>query len=224
MTSGGSGAWRSRGSRDAMPKPVSRTLPAASTSTFAGLMSLWMRPRWWTWRSAADREMARRRNLPISSGSAEQPVERLAAGILEQQHGPPRFAHELQRPHRPRPVQFVLQPVFVRQPINEAGRGMLRGREDGQHGGPLTVAAIPPSSAQDALAVLLQYLEITIPARAEPEGRVHLTDSVAKPVAIFRLETHWMDVRPEGAGASLKREPTTPEAGSRCLSLANPRY
>jgi hypothetical protein len=37
---------------------------------------------------------------------------------------------------------------------------MLRGREDGQHGGPLT-AAIPPSLAEDALAVLMQHLEIT---------------------------------------------------------------
>ena len=41
MISGGSGAWRSRGRREAMPKPVSHTCPAAeSTITLAGLMSL----------------------------------------------------------------------------------------------------------------------------------------------------------------------------------------
>ncbi len=50
MTSGGSGDWRSRGRRDAMPKPVSQTSPVAtSTRTLAGLMSLWMRPRSWNW-------------------------------------------------------------------------------------------------------------------------------------------------------------------------------
>jgi hypothetical protein len=48
MNSGGSGAWRSRGRREAMPKPVSQTWPVAElTSTLAGLMSLWMRPRSW---------------------------------------------------------------------------------------------------------------------------------------------------------------------------------
>ena len=67
MTSGGAGAWRSRGSREAMPKPVSRTSPAASTRTFAGLMSLWMRPCRWTWRSAAASAMA-------SAGSASGPA------------------------------------------------------------------------------------------------------------------------------------------------------
>jgi len=46
MNSGGSGDCRSRGSREAMPKPINHTWPvAAFTSVLAGLMSLWMRPR-----------------------------------------------------------------------------------------------------------------------------------------------------------------------------------
>src|ERR1700680_4416880 len=53
IISGGAGAWCSRGSREAMPNPVSHTRPlAASTRTLAGLMSLWIRPRSCTWRSA----------------------------------------------------------------------------------------------------------------------------------------------------------------------------
>ena len=40
MISIATGDWRSCGSRDAIPNPVSQTLSAASTSTFAGLMSL----------------------------------------------------------------------------------------------------------------------------------------------------------------------------------------
>jgi hypothetical protein len=46
-------------------------------------------------------------------GRAEQPVERLCAGILEHQHGPTGVAHEFWRLHRPRPTQFNLQSVFV---------------------------------------------------------------------------------------------------------------
>ena len=54
MNSGGSGDWRSRGRREAMPKPVSQTWPVAElTRTLAGFTSLWMRPRWCNWPSAA---------------------------------------------------------------------------------------------------------------------------------------------------------------------------
>src|SRR5215475_2119856 len=50
-------------------------------------------------------------------GRAEQPFERLAARILEHQHGPARVAYELQRPHCPRRVELVLQLVFVREAL-----------------------------------------------------------------------------------------------------------
>ena len=50
-------------------------------------------------------------------GRAEQPVERLAARIIEHQHGPTGVAHELQRPHRPCAVELILQLVFVREAI-----------------------------------------------------------------------------------------------------------
>ena len=50
-------------------------------------------------------------------GRAEQPVERLAARILEHQHGPTGVAHELQRPHRPRRVELILEFVFVGEAI-----------------------------------------------------------------------------------------------------------
>ena len=73
-------------------------------------------------------------------GRAEQPLERLAAGILEHQHGPAAFADELQRPHRPGPVQLVLQSVFVGEAIEGGGCRMLRGGQHGQHGGRLPLA------------------------------------------------------------------------------------
>ena len=40
MISGGAGAWRSRGSRDAMPKPVSQTWPASPLSTHEHVLGL----------------------------------------------------------------------------------------------------------------------------------------------------------------------------------------
>jgi hypothetical protein len=50
-------------------------------------------------------------------GPTEQTVERLAARIVEHQHGPTGVAHEGQRPRRPCPVELIFQLVFVREAI-----------------------------------------------------------------------------------------------------------
>ena len=42
---------------------------ASATSTFSGLISLWIRPRWWTWPSAVAKLMARPRRRARSSGA-----------------------------------------------------------------------------------------------------------------------------------------------------------
>jgi hypothetical protein len=60
--------------------------------------------------------MARRKKRSVSK-RAEQPIDRLAAWIREHKHDPIDVAHELQRLHRPRPVQFILQSVFVSEAI-----------------------------------------------------------------------------------------------------------
>ena len=123
MTSGGSGAWRSRGRREAMPKPVSRARPSAQfTRILAGLTSLWTRPRWCALPSAAAMPMARRRKRPDLHRRADEPLERLAARILEQQRRPTAFAGKLQRPRRPCAVELVLQFIFVGEAF-EAGAG-----------------------------------------------------------------------------------------------------
>src|SRR5216683_3025531 len=77
MVSGGSGAGRSRSSRDAMPNPVSLTSPVVpSTRMLAGLMSLWTRPRRCTWVSASA--------IAIESGRC-----RMLRGGQHGQHGGP---------------------------------------------------------------------------------------------------------------------------------------
>ena len=110
---------------------------------------------------------------PHLHGHPEQPVQRLAAGVLEHQHDLTAFADELERSHRPRPVQFVLQFVFASEAIEGGRYRMLRGGQHGQHGGPITVGV---SSAEDAFTVLPQDLEATTSTSAEPRGWVHLRD------------------------------------------------
>ena len=48
---------------------------------------------------------------------AEQPVDRLTARILEHQHGSTGVTNELERTYCPRPVEFVLQLIFMCQAI-----------------------------------------------------------------------------------------------------------
>ena len=63
-------------------------------------------------------------------GPTVQTVERLAAQIIEHQHGPTGVAHEGERPRRPCPVELIFQLVFVREAI-EVLRG-TGGRRQGQ--------------------------------------------------------------------------------------------
>src|SRR5215472_2454806 len=70
MNSGGSGVCRSRGRREAMPKPVSLTSPLMRfTRILAGFTSLWTMPRWCSLPNAAMMPMARRRKRAISIGA-----------------------------------------------------------------------------------------------------------------------------------------------------------
>jgi hypothetical protein len=63
---------------------------------------------------------------------------------------------------------------------------MLRGGQHGQHGSTIAVG-LAVSSAEDALAVLPQDLEVAIPIGAKSRRRFHVPDSAAGPVAIISL-------------------------------------
>src|SRR6516164_6692411 len=105
-------------------------------------------------------------------------MEWLAARILEHQHGPSAVARELQRLRRPRPIQLILQGVFVSKAIDARARRVLGGRHNDQHGAPVAVIADAPASAEDALAVLPQNLRTTI--RTAVQRIQHLSDSAFK--------------------------------------------
>ena len=115
---------------------------------------------------------------------AQDPVERIASRILEQQHGPAALAHELQRAHRPGTVQVVLQSVFVSETIQAARRRVFRGGKHRENGVPVALA---PSPAEDALAVFAQHLHATIPS-AEPRGWVHVPDPAVRRAARHRAD------------------------------------
>ena len=145
MNSGGSGDWRSRGRRDAMPKPVSQTCPVAeSTSTLAGLMSLWMSPRPWSRPSARRQGHCESQKSSDLHGLADKAIEGLASGVLDNQHRPPGLAHELHRPQRPRTVEVVLEFVFVCETIDALKRRMLSAGEDGCESIPMALIIIAP--------------------------------------------------------------------------------
>ena len=194
IDSGGAGACRSRGRREAIPKPVSLTSPVVRlTRIFAGLMSLWTRPRRWTCVRAAATAMARRRKLVHLHGHAEQSVQRLAACVLEHQHHPAAFADELERSHRPRPVQLVLQAVFARKAIEGGRRRMLCDGHHDQDGDPITVG-VALSPAEDAFAVLPQHLEATYLHQRRTKRMSSSAGSSIRSRATIKLRTSYTTV------------------------------
>ena len=186
MVSGGPGDWRSRCRREATPNPVSRTCPSAQFSQDIGgldvlmdeaaLVDLAHSP------GDADSEAQEASHL---HGCAEQPVERLAAGIFEHELAAPALVPKLQRPHRPCTIQFVLQSVFVGKLIEADWWRVLRGEQHHDHGAAVAVSAQAPTSAEDAFAVLPQYAETVVSLSAEPK-RFQLPRSADRLVAAQR--------------------------------------
>ena len=113
-----------------MPNPVSHTPPlAVSTRILAGLMSLWMRPRWCTCRSAAARGDREAQEMRYVQWSAEQSIERLAAGILKHQRHAVVVARQRDRSRRPVSLEFGFERIFVLKPFDAIERGFFRGNE-----------------------------------------------------------------------------------------------
>jgi len=90
-------------------------------------------------------------------GHAQRAVEGLTARVLEHKHRPVALAHQIQRPHRPIAVELIPQSVFMRQSIEAGGCGVLRYGDYGEPRARVALGAPPP--AQDALAVVRQYLQ-----------------------------------------------------------------
>ena len=118
MVSGGSGACRSRDRRDAMPNPVSRTCPSAQSHHNVSWLDVFVdEPALMKLAQSRGNSDSQAQEASYLHGLTEQTVERLAAQIIEHQHGPTGVAHEGQRPRRPCPVELIFQLVFVREAI-----------------------------------------------------------------------------------------------------------
>ena len=152
-----------------MPNPVSRTAPLArSTRRLRRLDVLvdeppLMQPR--DRRDEAEREVHER---PHRHRLTEQPLQQFAARVLQHQHGPTAFADELQRPHRPRSVELILQSVFVSKAIKNVRWRVLHNGHHGQHGKAVAIGTRAPPSAEHTMsAVFPQDLETVLFLTAE---------------------------------------------------------
>ena len=128
-------------------------------------MSLWMRPRSWTWPSAAAKPMARRRKRGQLQRSALRrdrgPIQRLAAGVLEHEHRTPFVARERQRPDCPGGIQFGGERVFVLEPPQALRRRLFRGERHRQDRRGLAVLPAPVKRELPAFPQGLQRVSAT---------------------------------------------------------------
>ena len=185
MVSGGSGACRSRGRREAMPKPVSRTSPVARfTRILAGLMSLWTRPRWWSLPRAAAMPMARRRKLPTSMGAPSSRSSGSPPGSSSTSMVRPRSRTSSSGRTAQAPSSSSFSPYSWARRSRVAGVGCSAAGTHGQHGVPLAIGTAAPCPAEDAVAVLPQDLEVAISVGAEPRRWVQFLASAIKPVPL----------------------------------------
>jgi hypothetical protein len=169
-----SGRRCSRVRREAIAKPVSHAPPPArSTETFAGLMSLWTRPRSCASRSATTSAIAMRRNCAVSNGRPRSRSSGSPPGSssTNMARSPSRTNSSGRAAH-----------VLSRSSLNACSlvrRSRLErdGRQDDEHGPPSAVNAQAPRSAQDAFAVLRQYLKFI---------RIHAVQRIGHFIKLWR--------------------------------------
>ena len=131
MNSGGSGDWRSRGRREAMPKPVSRTARCRVDEDIGWLDVLMDEPASVELTECAGQGHCESEKLSDLHRLADEAIERLASCVVDNQHGLPAFAHELQWPQCPRAVQVLSKFVFVCEAIDALERRVLSAGKDG---------------------------------------------------------------------------------------------
>ena len=100
---------------------------------------------------------------------ADEPLERLAARVLEQQRRSTAFPHKRERPRRPCGVEFVPQLIFVGEASEACRQRTFRSGQHDQHGVTAAVAMLPPPLAEDAIPSLPEDLEAVFSLSAEPK-------------------------------------------------------
>ena len=184
----------------------------------AGLRSLWTRPRWCSLPTATAMPMATQ-EAPHLQGGAEQPIERLAADVLEHQHraaasrtiSSGRTAHALSNSSFS-PCSWARRSRLARDGC--AATGKTIGRRSG------AVLTQTPPSAEDAFAVLPQNLiAATLIAFASKRERRNVADGARTAIAHSRGRTgclgrnrHFADARGYSEIGSFGVEGSVPES------------
>jgi hypothetical protein len=107
----------------------------------------------------ADRQAQERADL---HRRADQPSERLAARVLEDEDGAAPVALEPERPNGPSRIELGRQRVLVLETRQGCGRNVLARRSHDEHTGNDAVCrAGRHGSVQDELAILVEQLERT---------------------------------------------------------------
>ena len=122
---------------------------------------------------------------PHQHRSVDQPLERFAAGIGEQQRCSAAPGDKRKRLRGPCTLEIVSQCIFVGKAIEGGGGRALPHRQHGQHHAAATIAVRTHAPAEDAFAILPQDLEIANPIVVELKGCVHSPDSVALAVTLI---------------------------------------
>src|SRR5215813_7216641 len=116
---------------------------------------------------------------------ADQPIERLAAGVLEDEDGAAPVALEPNRPNSPSRIELGRQRVLVPETRQGCGRDVLACRSHDEHtGSALVHRAGTRGSVQDELSILAErrkrvVYKINHPARGNRPrcGRSDMRDS-----------------------------------------------
>ena len=108
MNSGGAGAWRSRGWREAMPKPVSQLWPlTGSTRMFGWLQVLVNQLALMQLLECGRQTKGITEELPYLHGPVNQLAEGLASGIVTDKDRLLAVARKRERPSGPCRVQLM---------------------------------------------------------------------------------------------------------------------
>jgi len=127
-------------------------------------------------RGDADRE---EQEAPRLHRRSDEPLERFAARILDQELSPAALLPKLQWSRGPSGVKLVSQCVFVGKAMKHGERMMTSGRKRYQKARIVVVASNPPSTAEDTLAVVRQELEIAESVDVKLKPRMQFLDSTA---------------------------------------------
>src|SRR5262245_58203819 len=163
--------------------------------------------------------MARRKKRPTSMGAPSRAIGRAAR--RQHRRAPAWCDRRCAAARIARPVELILELVFVRKAIEVRAGRLVGDRHDEQHGA-LAVIVQSPAAAKDAFAVLPQDLRAAVRVRTGQRMRLHLSDSGVGPPNLVRLTELY--VRQASPAAYRNRTASGLSNASRALIFLDPKY